>query len=535
MKTKMFEIKPSLLWLGAGRAEHPSVDFDDYEKVILVEPEAKDYKYLLQKFGGGNKFFVKQQALDLKDDCVLFNTSIDGLRYTDQEISTFLKRTYKEIIITELYKVDKLDIENLFYELFVSDFDIIFEVPCLNPLLNLRRIISDVDINNFRGLYVNIGLDIVVDFDLRVIIDELAQSGFKLLSCKSNQSIIEAYFLRDKLKGSDDNRHSQLQNQLGRCNESLEELRLDISNLYNSKNELLKEVKFLGDSFNDELANLIISINKTVNDLSVKLDFIDSKINDLCQIDALSELSDSLASKIKNHINLVDLNNKNQIENFVNLMFYLSANVRPLFMHGWPISSDLALYIVKLIDEKKYTHIVEMGSGSSTLVMAHALEKQKKIEHEVVIQSLEHSELYLEQTRSSVKSQNLSSFVKLIHAPLKRTTLHGEDYSFYVMDELSFFCQSELLDILVLIDGPPGATNKKARYPAVPLILSKLADIDKRIRITFLLDDCRRDEEKQIFSDWSRLEIFPFLNVEKNYINNEKGLGLLVFENGVEK
>jgi hypothetical protein len=61
--------------------------------------------------------------------------------------------------------------------------------------------------------------------------------------------------------------------------------------------------------------------------------------------------------------------------------------------------------------------------------------------------------------------------------------------------EQPWYSASAIADVeeidLLLVDGPPGRTNKLARYPAVPAPRDKL-----RPGATVMLDNChRRDEE----------------------------------------
>lgn len=52
--------------------------------------------------------------------------------------------------------------------------------------------------------------------------------------------------------------------------------------------------------------------------------------------------------------------------------------------------------------------------------------------------------------------------------------------------------------ILVLVDGPPGATRSQARYPAVPVMLAHLGARTMDV----VLDDYHRDDEHQIVQRW---------------------------------
>ena len=52
--------------------------------------------------------------------------------------------------------------------------------------------------------------------------------------------------------------------------------------------------------------------------------------------------------------------------------------------------------------------------------------------------------------------------------------------------------------VLAFVDGPPGATGRHARFPALPILMSAL----KGATVDVLLDDYGRDEEKQIVDMW---------------------------------
>jgi exonuclease SbcC len=66
--------------------------------------------------------------------------------------------------------------------------------------------------------------------------------------------------------------------------------------------------------------------------------------------------------------------------------------------------------------------------------------------------------------------------------------------------------QRPLRQLLVIVDGPPGATGPQARYPALPALLDAIpADPAHPLQVTLLLDDLHRPEEQAIAAAWQAL------------------------------
>lgn len=175
--------------------------------------------------------------------------------------------------------------------------------------------------------------------------------------------------------------------------------------------------------------------------------------------------------------------------------------------HSWPISPDFALYLIELLETNDYDLLIEFGSGNSTVIMAKAIAKmavrrQGKLPIDLV--SFDHLEQYYAQTLSQLKQAGMVEVVQLHLAPLKDyVAVNGDTYSYYDCDEtLARLAQHHPaaagLRLLVIVDGPPAATGRHARYPAGPLVLSHF----KGAEIDFLLDDYIRDDEKQVVKLW---------------------------------
>ena len=173
---------------------------------------------------------------------------------------------------------------------------------------------------------------------------------------------------------------------------------------------------------------------------------------------------------------------------------------------GWSASPDFILWQVELIDENDYDLILEFGSGITTLYTAKMLAtRQKKGSSEKNTQAVtfEHLEQFFLQTRDNLMQEKLGENVNIVHVPLQEYTApDGISYQYYSCQEflaaLSQKYKSSASRILVIVDGPPGGTNKNARYPAFPVVMKYFAPA----HIDFLLDDYIRNDEKELAGMW---------------------------------
>jgi predicted O-methyltransferase YrrM len=185
----------------------------------------------------------------------------------------------------------------------------------------------------------------------------------------------------------------------------------------------------------------------------------------------------------------------------------LDRSLPPL--RGYAASPDFLQVLVTLILQRRPSFVLELGSGSSTIVIARALSLcggGKAV-------SLDHDARYAISTRALVASYGLQDFAVVLHAPLSEHDIRGSVYRWYSLRDLP----NERFDILV-VDGPPEATQSMARYPALPCLNGILAD-----KSVILVDDATRPDELEMLQRW-RLE-FPGFSQES--IPCEKGCVLL--------
>lgn len=266
--------------------------------------------------------------------------------------------------------------------------------------------------------------------------------------------------------------------------------------------------------------------------------------------DQTKHLTDTL-NTVKNNLSWSIGNSAKQVESFIGVQNYLDKGIKPLSFHGWPISPDIGLHIAGLIDSNNYDVIIEFGSGTSTVLMAKALiSKQRGVQTKAItntsstteistlennfsdlparIVSFEHNSLYHGKTAQALQENGVEHLVDLAYTPLVDYQYKdGSQYLYYncnaKLQELANIFKGRKANILVLVDGPPGATNKNARFPALPHLLNILPEHS----YTVIMDDYARDEEKETFSLWEKIAKERAYEISIETISNEKGLAIL--------
>jgi hypothetical protein len=200
------------------------------------------------------------------------------------------------------------------------------------------------------------------------------------------------------------------------------------------------------------------------------------------------------------------LNATKQLEAYLSVQSAMSGGEVLPDMHGWPISPDFAAHLVNIIRLRPYDVIIEMGSGTSTVIIASVLanlKRSNRFNREVQQIAIEHSENYLEKTRALLSEYNLEQSVKLIYAPLAPyTDKYGDNYQYYscgaALTRLRQEAELKPTRVLLIVDGPPGATCKNARYPAYSVVMEAI----RPEGIDILLDDYYRPDERETILKW---------------------------------
>lgn len=162
----------------------------------------------------------------------------------------------------------------------------------------------------------------------------------------------------------------------------------------------------------------------------------------------------------------------------------------PLDLGEWAADPILAHNVVRLLTETRPSLVLECGSGSSTVVIARCL---RALGRGRVI-SLEHDPVYARHTTDLLRREGLDDLATVVTAPLTKRETKGQPLRWYGPQYEPLLNRS--IEVL-LVDGPPGNSGPRARYPAVPLLLPHLAP-----ECWIVLDDGDRQDERAVAHQW---------------------------------
>jgi len=179
-------------------------------------------------------------------------------------------------------------------------------------------------------------------------------------------------------------------------------------------------------------------------------------------------------------------------------------------MRAWAGFPDFLSYLYRLVRAAEPPLVVECGSGVSTVVIATALAQIGRGS----LVSLEHDEWYASRTRSWLVARHLDNHAEVLVAPLGYSDVapHNPWYQHAWVED-----DPREIDLLV-VDGPPGSTADRARYPAVPLLSARFS-----CDCVIVLDDVNRDDEREVLEVWE--ELLP--GYETMVLPHVKGTGVL--------
>lgn len=200
-------------------------------------------------------------------------------------------------------------------------------------------------------------------------------------------------------------------------------------------------------------------------------------------------------------------------------------------LRGYAIFADTGRVLIDLCREHLPAHVLECGSGASTVLLAHLLrDPSSSVQH---VTSLEHNPFYRDETLRSLRAANLADLpgLDLRLAPLvdrefpppepaspesaPAESAPAEPIPWYDVDPSTILPPIDLL----LVDGPPGHVHPRSRYPAVPVLLPVM-----RPGCLIVVDDYRRDSERSAVAAWRDELPIEVLDVDPTV---EKGIAVL--------
>ncbi|MFD8377406.1 class I SAM-dependent methyltransferase [Streptomyces sp. NPDC059679] len=177
----------------------------------------------------------------------------------------------------------------------------------------------------------------------------------------------------------------------------------------------------------------------------------------------------------------------------------------------WTASPDLLLFLISQIQKRRPVSILDIGSGATTVWMANAL-RHFEIPGKIV--SIDHDENFGAGTAATLQQQGLDAYAQVRIAPLVEVDIRGERLHWYDPKRLDDVGNCDM----VVVDGPPGFMYPLSRYPALPLLESK---VSREARI--IMDDASRPDEREIVERWCR----EFPDWSSEFIDHEKGTAVL--------
>lgn len=208
----------------------------------------------------------------------------------------------------------------------------------------------------------------------------------------------------------------------------------------------------------------------------------------------------AIVTKISSHVTNTVRDSTRQMEALLHLSSHFSDKKLPMpSTGGFALDPQALAHLISLVKERRPQRILELGSGTSTIWLGYLC---RSLGSKLV--TLDHLEEYLDLTRTAVDRHHLNAQVECRLAPLEKLECESTFYHWYSPEAFTGLSEIDM----VLIDGPPASTGKKARYPALPNIIDILAT-----NATVVLDDAHREDERAIIESWQE-QFIEFTEIE---------------------
>jgi predicted O-methyltransferase YrrM len=195
-----------------------------------------------------------------------------------------------------------------------------------------------------------------------------------------------------------------------------------------------------------------------------------------------------------------------QVEAVVQMYTALGGQSLTPLSGRWAMDPIGLMALVHHVDQHRPGLVLELGGGTSTVWLQRALSRHAGGR----LVSVDHDGRFLDATRTWLADEPGSGLAQVRHAPLEAMEVSGRLTSWY---QPGSFDDLVGIDMLI-VDGPPQSVGPWARFPALPLLVDRLAD-----EAWIVLDDAERPDERRIVEAW--LEEIPGLSV----VSADGGLG----------
>ena len=164
----------------------------------------------------------------------------------------------------------------------------------------------------------------------------------------------------------------------------------------------------------------------------------------------------------------------------------------PTYWTEHSITPETLTQIQQLIAALGVRRVLELGSGLSTLLIAHAFRRTG----DGKVLSLDDDARWAAQTTATLEREGLAGFAEVRVSPLRDVTSGGRTAPWYDLSSIG----SEARFDLVIVDGPPAwKGDRLARLPALYELRKHLGENG-----VLVLDDAGRGGETEIARQWQR-------------------------------
>jgi hypothetical protein len=187
-----------------------------------------------------------------------------------------------------------------------------------------------------------------------------------------------------------------------------------------------------------------------------------------------------------------------QIEAVVQMYTALGGQSLTPLSGRWAMDPIGLTALIHHVDQHHPALVLELGGGTSTVWLQRALSRHGGGR----LVSVDHDGRFLDATRKWLAGEPGGGLAQVRHAPLEAMEVSGRLTSWYQPSSFDDLVGIEML----IVDGPPQSVGPWARFPALPLLVDRLAD-----EAWIVLDDAERPDERRIVEAW--LEEIPGLSV----------------------
>lgn len=169
-----------------------------------------------------------------------------------------------------------------------------------------------------------------------------------------------------------------------------------------------------------------------------------------------------------------------------------TAGGMPIYWTEHAITPETLTQIQQVIAPLGVRRVLELGSGLSTLLIAHSFRRSGSGK----VLSFDDDARWAAQTRDTLARENLEAFAEVRVAALKDIAAGGRTAPWYDLSSLDPGARFDL----VIVDGPPAwRGDSLARLPALYALRPHLSEHG-----VLVLDDAGRPGEREIARQWQR-------------------------------